>query len=122
MITVSTPGLRVTQFSATWEMETPRWAAISGKRVDDSVEPLLIDRAGRVESVQPRLRGLRLAAAEFAGQEAELQGTPGHDARPLVEAGGHEFVFGVAGQQRIVDLLRDVARECRAGPRWTAPS
>lgn len=65
MMTVSTPGLRVTQFSATCEMETPRGA--------------------------------------------ELQWTPGHNARTLV-AGGHDFMFGVAGQQRIVDLLRDIAR------------
>ena len=80
-----------------------------GKGIDDSVEPLLIDGAGRVETVQPRLGRLRLAAAEFAGQKAELQGAPGHNARTLVKAGGHQFVLGVAGQQRIVDLLRDVA-------------
>ena len=50
-------------------------------------------------------------AAELTPQQAEVQRAPRHQADALVEPHRHHLVLDVARQQRVVDLLRDVARK-----------
>ena len=56
------------------------------------------------------LRG-RLAAADLAGEAAPAERAPHHRADALVEAERHQLPFVVAADQRVVGLVRDVARQ-----------
>ncbi|OWK23737.1 hypothetical protein AJ87_29385 [Rhizobium yanglingense] len=50
-----------------------------------------------------------LIAAMLAGEETTRQRAPDENPEPLIDADGQQLVFGVAGFERIVDLLADEA-------------
>ena len=82
------------------------------ERVDDPVQPRVVDRRGEGGGrVQPARRRQRLAATDPAGQPAPRQRTPHHRADALIEAERHQLPFVVATGQRVVRLVRDIARQ-----------
>ena len=90
-----------------------RDVALAGDRfedIDDPVEPLVVDRAGSVELVQTADGGPD-AAPELAGEQARVQRAPGHDAGSLVERKRHDLALDVTRDERVIDLLADVARQ-----------
>ena len=62
------------------------------------------------------------AAAVLAGQQAAGQRAPDQHAEALVDGQRHQLVLGLAGLQRVVDLLADEAGQARRARRCPAPS
>ena len=81
---------------------------MSVEHVDDPVDALVVDRAGRVELVEAADRRPRVAA-KLAGEEARVQRAPRHQADGLVETERDDLVLDVASDERVVDLLADVS-------------
>ncbi len=70
-----------------------------------------------------RVPGLaRLAAPDLAGELAPAERAPDHRADALVAAERHQLPLVVAVEQRVVGLMRDVARASRGGPTRRATS
>ena len=91
--------------------------------VDDAVEVLVVDRRAVVGGlVQAAAGGQRLAAADLAGEAAPAERAPDERADALVEAERHQLPLVVAADERVVDLVRDVARAGRAARRPRATS
>jgi len=76
--------------------------------LDDVVQLVLVADRGLVPAGQePGLLWVRLVAAVLAAQQPAGQGAPDEDAEALVDGDGHQFVLGLTGLQRVVDLLAD---------------
>ena len=81
------------------------------QRVDDPVEMLVLDRRAEARGlVQAAALRQRLAAADLAGQAAPAERAPDQRADALVEAERHQLPLVVAADQRVVDLVGDIAR------------
>ena len=84
--------------------------------VDDPEQVLVVDSAGRCPGCRVRAcRGSgRLAAADLAGEPAPAERAPDHRADALVERQRHQLPFVIAAEQRVIGLVRDVARKAVA--------
>ena len=72
----------------------------------------ILDLRALVRSlVQPARRRQRRAAAELTGQPAPAERAPDHRAHALIERERHQLCLIVPPDQRIIGLMRDVARE-----------
>ena len=84
------------------------------ERVDDAVEILVGHLRALVDrelALQPARFRQRLAAADLAGEAAPAERAPDHRADLLVERERHQLPLVVAADERVVRLVRDVARE-----------
>ena len=62
----------------------PAFLAIRIQSIHNPEQPLFIDRPRRIQTIQPRFRGLRLPPPELARQKPELQRTPHHNPHSLI--------------------------------------
>ncbi|MCY1508738.1 hypothetical protein D9M68_430580 [compost metagenome] len=82
------------------------------EHVDDIVELAVVDgRAVSGRIVQAASFRPGLAAADLAGEAAPAERAPDQRADALVGAERHQFPFVVAADERIVDLVGDMAHE-----------
>lgn len=94
---------------------TPNLFGQYAQGIDNTIESLLVDRR-RVgcRLVQAAGGGQRHAALDLTGQPAPAEWAPHDSTDLLVEPQRHEFPFIVAPDQRVVDLMRNVARQAEA--------
>ncbi len=80
--------------------------------IDDAIDVLVRHRRAELRRLgQAAHFGLRLAAADLAGEASPAERRPDHRTKSLVEAERHQLPFVVAADQRIVGLVGDVARK-----------
>ncbi len=104
-------GRRSSQLRAICGMVLPVSSAISVEDVDHAEEELVLDRRAVVGGVvQTAALGQRTAAADLAGEPAPAQRAPDDRADALVEPEGHQLPLVVAADERVVDLVGDIAR------------
>src|SRR6478609_10691502 len=109
MITDDTVGLRSSQFSAIWGTVLP--VSVVVERVHDRVQLLVVHRRSRGRGdVQPAAFGQRLAPTDLAGQASPAQWAPHDRADAFLDAQWHELPFVVAADERVIDLMGDIAR------------
>ena len=115
MMTLATVGRCSSQFSAICGTVLPVSLAISSSASTTLVEIFVVDLRPDVGGlVQAARFGQRLAAADLAGEAAPAERAPHHRADALVEAERHQLPFIVAPDQRIIGLMRDIARQAVA--------
>jgi hypothetical protein len=82
------------------------------ERIDDGIDVLIVEGRAVVGGVVETADfGQGLAAADFAGEASPTEGTPDERADFLVEAEGHQLPLVVTADERVVDLMSDVAGE-----------
>ena len=85
------------------------------QHVDDVVERFFVaDRRLAPAAGMAGAGRTLLAAAEFAAEQPAGDRAPHQDAEALGDRKRHQLVLGLAGLERVVDLLADEAREAHA--------
>src|ERR1039458_1591707 len=79
--------------------------------VHNAIKPLPVHFDRRSQRGQPAFGWLRRVAANLARKQPEHEWAPHHHTHTLVKTHRNQLIFGVADQQRVLDLLADIARQ-----------
>ena len=114
MMTFATVGAASSQLKAICGTVLPVSAGDRVDGVDHSEEIFVVNlRPGIIRRfpVKRLVFGKRRAAADLPGEASPTERTPHDRAHFLVERQRHEFPFVVAADERVIGLMRHVARE-----------